>query len=94
MRALASIWRRGFGYSKAGVIFPVLCPAVDAQPDLFAAPDTAERKRLMRTVDSLNGRYGRGAMTYGTMGRQHGWKLRSDHKSPHYTTDWDQLLKV
>ena len=94
MRALSAVWRKGFGYSKAGVIFPVLCQAADAQPDLFAAPDTAGRKRLMRTVDSLNSRYGRGAITYGTMGRQHGWKLRSDHKSPHYTTDWDQLLKV
>ncbi len=94
MRALASIWRKGFGYSKAGVIFPVLCAAAEATPDLFAAPDSVERKRLMRTVDSLNGRYGRGAITYGTMGRQHGWKLRSDHKSPHYTTDWEQLLKV
>lgn len=45
MQGLAAVWRKGFGYSKAGVIFPVLCPAADAQADLFVAPDTPERKR-------------------------------------------------
>jgi DNA polymerase V len=93
-KLIAAIWRNGYGYSKAGVIFPTLVPASQVQSDLFALPDSDGRKALMRTLDGLNRRYGRGAVTYGTMGRQQRWKLRSDHLSKHYTTDWEQLLSV
>jgi DNA polymerase V len=48
---------------------------------------------MMRTVDSLNARYGRDTVTYAASGRR-AWKLRSDQLSPRYTTDWGELLSV
>ena len=50
--------------------------------------------KWMRALDALNARFGRGTVTYASMGRQPGWKLRTDFISPRYTTVWDDLLTV
>ena len=94
MHGLGCVWRDGYRYAKAGVVFPVLGPATKVQGDLFGQPDSAASMRLMQTLDTLNRRYGRGTVTYGTAGRSQAWKLRSDHISPRYTTSWQELLRV
>lgn len=95
MHAVARLWRQGFRYAKAGVMFPTLTPASQVQGTLFAMPDSPERQRLMRALDALNGRYGRGTLVYGmAAGKRSGWKLRSEHLSPRFTTSWDELLGV
>jgi DNA polymerase V len=94
MVALEALFRPGYAYVKAGVMFPVLTPAARVQGDLFGAPDTARSQTLMRVVDRLNSRYGRGSVTYATQGRQRRWKLRSEHLSQRYTTCWEELLSV
>jgi DNA polymerase V len=71
-----------------------LVPAATVQGDLWTAPDSAKAKALMRTVDRLNGNYGRGTVRFASTGFKQGWKLRSEQRSPHYTTDWDDLLVV
>jgi DNA polymerase V len=94
LRGVGAIWKQGYRYKKAGVIFLDLRPATEVQGTLFDQPDTAARKRLMRALDSLNARYGRDTVTYAASGRRRAWKLRSDQLSPRYTTDWDELLSV
>jgi DNA polymerase V len=41
----------------------------------------------MRAIDQLNARFGDGAVSFGTAGVRHGWKLRLEFLSPRYTTD-------
>jgi DNA polymerase V len=94
LRGVAAIWKQGYRYKKAGVIFLDLRPATEVQGTLFDQPDTPAIKRLMRTLDSLNARYGRDTVTYAASGRRRAWKLRSDQLSARYTTDWDELLSV
>ncbi|MFZ5734396.1 MAG: Y-family DNA polymerase [Pseudomonadota bacterium] len=94
MRALDCIWREGFRYSKAGVIFPKLTSASVVQTDLFGQPDTMQSVALMRALDAINARFGRSTMTYATQGTKQRWKLKSEHISPRYTTSWDELLKA
>jgi DNA polymerase V len=48
----------------------------------------------MRALDTLNGRFGRDAVTFATTARPRPWRLRSDMLSPRYTTHWDELLQV
>ena len=48
----------------------------------------------MRSLDGLNGKYGRGTVSYGFTGETQRWKLPTDHISPRYTTDWVGLLRV
>jgi DNA polymerase V len=94
LRALAAIYRPGFRYKKAGVVFLELIPAARVQGGLFDAPDSPASKAGMRAVDALNRRYGRDTVTFAASGRRRGWKLRSEFLSPRYTTSWDELLLV
>ena len=64
------------------------------QGDLWAAPDTAKSKALMHAVDRLNGNHGLGTVRFPVLGFQQRWKLRSEERSPHYTSDRDELLLV
>lgn len=94
MHGVSCLWRDGFSYTKAGVIFPTLMPAAEVQGSLFERPDTPAMRGLMTALDTLNRRYGRGTVSYGTAGRSQAWKLRAAHLSPRYTTNWHELLPV
>ena len=93
-RGLVAIWRAEFSYKKAGVMFLDLVPASDVQGGLFDEPDSPARQRLMGVMDRLNARYGRDTLTIARSGRRRAWKLRSEHRSPRYTTSWEELLRV
>jgi len=93
LQALGVIYRPGFRYKKAGVVFLELIPSATAPGDLFAAPDNAASKARMRAVDSLNRRFGRDTVSYAASGIRRGWKLRNAFLSPRYT-NWDELLQV
>lgn len=92
--ALAAIWKTGYQYKKAGVILLDLAPASRVQGDLWETPDTPARKRLMRALDTINAEYGRDTLVYASAGRQRGWALKSEFRSPRYTTCWEELLRV
>ena len=92
--ALMAIYKKGFRYKKAGVILLDLKKAADNQGDLWVRPDTPGSQHLMKAMDSLNARYGRGTVVYASAGHSRAWRLRSDFVSPRYTTSWDELLKV
>ncbi len=94
VRAAVALWRPGFSYKKAGVMFLDLHPAYTAQADLFDRPDGPRSLARMAAIDALNKRFGRDTVTYATSGRQRGWKLRSEQASARFTTDWDGLLSV
>jgi DNA polymerase V len=76
------------------VILADLTPSSLVQADLWTAPDNARSKTLMRTIDGINARHGRDAVTLAVSGRKRPWGLRSERRSPRYTTEWDELLKV
>jgi DNA polymerase V len=94
MFGLDCIWRDGFLYKKAGVVFPTLIKAGAVQGSLFLRPDDPRSKSLMASIDALNRRYGRGTVAYGTATGRKGWTLRAEHLSGRYTTRWGDLLAV
>ena len=54
-RALASIFRRGYEYKKAGIIITEIVPKANVQPSLFVSQaDRDRRTRLMTVVDKIN----------------------------------------
>ena len=94
MFGLECIWRDGFLYKKAGIVFPTLTKAKEVQGSLFIHPDNDRSKRLMASLDVLNRRYGRGTVAYGSAGTTQAWSLRTEHLSARYTTRWGDLLGV
>lgn len=91
MQGLGRIYRPGFHYQKAGVLLGQLTPRNNPQGALFAQPDE-QRTRLMSALDRVNQRMGRDALRLAGEGIEQPWKMRSEYKSPHYTTSWDQLI--
>ncbi|CAM4317058.1 DUF4113 domain-containing protein [Vreelandella rituensis] len=51
-------------------------------------------ERLMDTVDRLNRELGRGTIQLGLPRAGNAWALRSEHRTPRYTTRWDELVNV
>jgi DNA polymerase V len=94
-RGLARIWRQGFRYKKAGIMLLDLVKADTVGSGLFDRRDDAGSRARMRALDTLNGRFGRNAVTSSRQQtRPRRWRLRSDMLSARYTTHWDELLQV
>ena len=89
-----ALWRPHLRYKKAGVILLDLVPDAKVQGDLWEEPDTLKSKALMRVVDHLNEEFGRDTIGMAASGRKRPWGLKAEQRSPRYTTDWDELLRV
>ena len=94
MKVLALLFKPGFRYRKAGVVFLELVAASSVQGALFDPPDDAKSKARMKALDTLNARFGRGTVAYGTAGERQRWTMQRDHSSPRYTTEWGEILRV
>jgi DNA polymerase V len=93
-RLLASIYRQGFRYWKAGVLLDGLGHEDKTQADLFSEGDTPRSKALMKAMDAVNSRYGRGTLHVAGQGIRQRWQMRREKLTPRYTTCWDELLTV
>src|SRR3546814_446753 len=89
MQGLNAIYRPGFKYKKAGVILSGITSSAHNQGDLFETPVRGEA--LMQTLDMLNRKFGKGAVRISQDAGRRRWAMRQDHKSPAYTTRWDEL---
>ena len=92
-QCLRHIYRKGFKYKKAGMMLLDLQPEDVKQNDLFQQ-DTLKSETLMKTVDEINQLMGRDTVFYCAQGINKPWLIRSDYRSPRYTTRWNELLQV
>ncbi|MBK7416485.1 MAG: Y-family DNA polymerase [Dechloromonas sp.] len=93
LRVLRRIYRTGYGYHKAGVMLADIAPRLSQQYSLFNA-GAPRADALMRVVDGINQRYGRGLPQLAAEGIEQDWRMRRGNLSPGYTTDWRGLPKV
>jgi len=63
---LRSIYRPGFRLAKAGVMLLDIQPASREQFDLGEVAPERDRSRLMKAMDSVNGRWGKGTVKVGS----------------------------
>ncbi|WP_310393935.1 Y-family DNA polymerase [Hymenobacter sp.] len=105
LRGLRQLRRPGVAYHRAGVLFSGLEPAGQVQLGLFAgsAADQQRRQQLMGALDNLNASFGRQTVRLAAAGvsktadgqpKPPTWTGRSAHRSPLYTTDWDDLWQL
>ncbi len=87
------MFKDGYQYKKAGIMLSEISPVTRQQGDLLeTAP--AGNQRLMQALDTLNKRYGRGAVKISTQGAYKDWQMRQERKSPCYSTRWDEVPMV
>lgn len=96
LRLLRKIYRPGYGYHKAGITLMEIVPRTNQQFSLFvpSSQTSGRNDRLMATLDSINGKYGRGALRLAAEGVTKSWQMRRGNLSPRYTTDWEGVAKV
>lgn len=93
---LGKIYRKGLKYKKAGVMFQELVSEDRIQTGLFDHRDRKRSKLLMKTLDAVNASIGGGSLKYAAEGLRINprWRTVFRKRSPSYTTNWNQLLKV
>lgn len=97
---LERIFKNGYLYKKTGVILSGLSSNTQIQTDLFHEGNSSQSDQLMLIMDKMNQRFGAHTLSLGSTGipsssSQH-WRMRTNHKSPRYTTNWAEipLIKV
>ena len=92
-RAVASeerIWREGYGWRKAGVLLLDLGAPGQAPVSLFDIIDAPD-DGLMKAMDQINARYGRGTARLGLAQKDGEWHMRRENLSPSFTTRWGDI---
>lgn len=88
---LAAIWRDGYTIRKAGVILLDLVRPEDVPRDLFTPPVPQRPQTLMKAVDGVNARFGRGTIAFGLAPVDAPWKMKQGRRTPCFTTRWADI---
>lgn len=96
LEGLNAIYDPDFAYQKAGVTLVGITDIATWQLALVNGDVEREKKvSLMREVDKLNARYGKGTVWQGTEARSKAtWQSKSERRSPRYTTRLHELPKL
>ena len=94
-KCLSQLFKLGYHYKKVGVCLEDLIPKGARQIDLFhQQSDEALEKteQLMQVFERINQKFGSHTIHLAAEGKsEKPWQMRSDMKSPAYTTRWSDL---
>tara|TARA_R110000787_G_scaffold86057_7_gene183261 strand:+ start:1362 stop:1646 length:285 start_codon:yes stop_codon:yes gene_type:complete len=82
-----------YGFTKAGVILDDLLPCENRPLTLFDARQEAPSS-LMQALDELNKKFGKKTMVLASEGMSKSSHMRSEYRSPRYTTRIEELPVV
>lgn len=89
---LRQIYKKGYHYQKAGVLLMDLIGKKNQQPSLFTV--SPARDKTMAVIDKINAQMGTKTIYFGAEGNNRRWRTKCEQRSPCYTTNWRELLKV
>ncbi|MDR3614967.1 MAG: Y-family DNA polymerase [Candidatus Obscuribacterales bacterium] len=93
--ALRQIYQTGHTYQKAGVMLGKICSREGRQISIFDPVNASEKStKMMQAMDATNGKWGRGTIFLASEGIGQDWKMKSEHKSPAYTSNWSEIPRV
>jgi DNA polymerase V len=95
-KILSKIFIKGLKYKKAGVMISAISPANTLPPNLFEDNLAKAKKKdiIMNTFDNINRRFGQHTIQTARQGFNIIWKLKSQHRSKQFSTNWEELLEV
>ena len=89
---LGLIFKPGYQYKKAGIMLTLISDKAKRQQTLFDDPvQRAQSAKLMAAMDAINAQFGRNTVRAGANGTEMRWAMRSENRSPRFTTRWDEL---
>ncbi len=90
---LQALFRKGYGYKKAGVVLYGISDRSGVQSSMFDTIDRAKHSKLMSVVDRLNSEMGRETIKMAT-GGDGSLPTSSANQSPCYSTKWEDILMI
>ncbi|KGK29462.1 Y-family DNA polymerase [Cellulophaga sp. E6(2014)] len=95
LKGLQQIFKPGYRYKKVGVNLTQLVHRNEVQTDMFYDPHKSESDVITNLIDNLNGKYGKNKIKVATVGnRSKEWGLIKEHRSPRFTTQWNELMTI
>jgi DNA polymerase V len=93
IKAIDALYKKGIKYKRAGVIVTGLVPTDNHQLDMFAR-ENPKHQPLMKAIDDLNNKYGDQKLKLANQDLGKTWKMRQEHLSKQYTTQFNQILII
>jgi len=90
MNGLKQVYKQGYRYKKAGIMLYDISSNKMQQLSLFE-PNLKQNPELMKALDTINARYGKGALQYGSEITGKGWQMANSNLTPSYTTKWSDI---
>lgn len=90
---LEQIFKKGYGYKRAGVLVMDFTHENNQQLNLFQNRNT-KHIPIMKAMDKLNRKYGHDLLRLGAQAPGRTWRMKQEKLSPHYTTDINEIIKV
>lgn len=94
IKGLDIIYKTGFLFKKVGVIMLDIIPQHQVQASFFDKLNRTKNSQMLMAVDAINKTIGKDTVKMASQGFEKRYRLRSDHLSPQYTTNINQILKV
>jgi DNA polymerase V len=89
---LKRIYYKGPAYRKVGVMLSGIVQRGQVQMNLFHSSREGEKEiALMKTMDEVNQRWGRGTLIHAASGFARPWWMRQTRRSARFTTSWADL---
>jgi len=93
VKMLKSMFEKGEIYKKAGVIVTEIIPENQKQFHLFEE-ENPKHLKLMQVMDNYYKKTGERKIRLGNQDLQRTWKMKQNHLSRKYTTDFKQIFEV
>jgi DNA polymerase V len=95
LEALRKVYQPGHIYQKAGVTLSKVSPRVGRQISLFEQNGQGARsEKMMKALDAANAKWGRGTIFLAAEGIEKPWQVKSEFRSPAYTSNWQEIPVV
>jgi DNA polymerase V len=93
VKLLKEIFEEGEIYKKAGILITQIIPENQKQFHLFEE-ENPKHLKLMEVMDAYHRKTGERKIRLGNQDLQRTWKMRQNHLSRKYTTDFKQIFEV
>jgi len=93
VKILKELFEEGQVYKKAGIIVTQIIPQDQKQLHLFEE-ENPKHQKLMQVIDAYHKKTGERKIRLGNQDLQRTWKMKQNHLSPKYTTDFKDIFKV
>lgn len=91
-QGLKNIYESGLLYKRAGITLTGIEDINSPQTGLFDNPgQNLKEQKLMKAFDELNAKMGRKTLFFGIQPPRLQSYIRREHKSPRFTTDWNEI---